>query len=232
MRILLGAGTLVDIRDQSQATPLYRAAAKGDLLGVKLLLNHGANPSLSNSVGCNALQQAAGRGFNEIVQTLLDRGADIDAYDASSACAYPALNVAVTYNKPTTVRLLLQRGADINIQTYTDGQILPTALHIATGKRLLQVLETLLQYKPNLEPRDSHNRTPLIIARQSLDGRIAQRLLTAGADIKAADESLDVNMLDLLWTKNFPMLQVLVDNGAKFFRATLTFTCCSSARFN
>lgn len=215
MRILLGAGALVDIRDQSQSTPLHRAVARGSLLSVKLLLENGADPLLTNSFGINALQQAASRGSNEIVQTLLDHGAEIDGYDASCQTPgpYPALATAVLFNKPMTVQLLLQRGANVNIQTSLNDQILPSPLHLAASKRLFQVVDILLQHKPNLELRDRSNQTPLLVACRLLDSKIAQCLLTAGADVRTEDKSLDKLIQDLLRTKNFPMLQLLIDNG-------------------
>ena len=215
MRILLGAGALVDIRDQYQSTPLQKAAIAGNLLSVKILLENGADPSLHNSLGLNALQQAAGRGFKEIVRTLLDHGAEIDAYDASCPTRpYPALATAVFYNKPMTVELLLQRGANVNIQTSLNDQISPSPIHLAAGKRLVQVVDILLQHKPNLELRDSQNQTPLLIACRQLDSKIVERLLTAGADVRTEDKSLDKMIQDLLRTKNFPILQLLIDNGA------------------
>lgn len=214
MRILLAAGASVDIRDRSESTPLHAAAVRRDLLSVKLLLEHGATSSLSNSVGHSVLQLAAARGFDEIVQTLLDHGAEVDAVDASGKSPCPALAAAVSYNKSTTVRLLLQRGANVNNQITINGQILPSPLNLAAQKRLLQVAEILLQHKPNLELRDSQNRTPLIIACGLLDSSIAQRLLAAGADVKTADKSLDTLIMDLTRTKNFSILQLLIDNGA------------------
>ena len=215
MRILLGAGALVNIRDQYQCTPLHRAMTTGNMLSVKILLENGADTSLNNSLGFNVLQQAAARGFKEIVQTLLDHGAEIDAYDASCPTRpYPALNHAVLYNKPMTVQLLLQRGANVNIQTSLNGRILPNPIQLAVSKSLFQIVDILLQHKPNLELRDSQNQTPLIVACRLLDSKIVERLLTAGANVRTEDQSRDKMIQDLLRTKNFPILQLLIDNGA------------------
>lgn len=200
MRILFRARAIVDIRDQSQCTPLHLAVAQGGLLSTKLLLEHGADPSLTNSLGISALQLAARGGFNEIVQTLLDHGAEIDGHNTSGQLPglRPALAVAVMYNKPMTVRLLLQRGANVDIQTSHNGQILPSPLHLATAQRLSQVVDILLQHKPSLELRDNRNQTPLLIACRLPDSQIVQSLLTAGANVRAEDKSLDELIHDLL----------------------------------
>ncbi|KAL8694794.1 MAG: hypothetical protein Q9218_000640 [Villophora microphyllina] len=214
METLLRAGALVDIRDHTQTTPLHWAVSNGDLRGVKLLLEHGANPSLFHSRGLNALQLAASRPYFKITEILLDHGAKVDAYDVSTSVGrWPPITKAVSYNRPTAVRLLLQHGANINIQTTVDGQISPSPLHIAAQKRLLEVAEILLQHKPDLELRDNRNQTPLIVACRLLDTRFVQRLLAAGADVKTADESLDTLITEMLRHRHFSILQLLLDHG-------------------
>ena len=215
MRSLLRAGALVDIRDQSQSTPLHRAVAQGSLLSVKLLLENGADPSLRTSLRINALQIAAGHGFNEIVQILLEHGADIDAHDLSCETqgSHPALATAVYYNKPMTVQLLLHRGANVNIQTSCNDSLFPSPIILAVSKRLVQIVDILLQHKPNLELRDLDDQTALLIACRQLDSKILQRLLAAGADVKTKDQYLDKLVQDFLRQKKFPVLQLLIDNG-------------------
>lgn len=50
------------------------ATIKGDLLGVKLLLEHGATISLRDRARDSALQIAAAHGFDKVVHLLLDYG--------------------------------------------------------------------------------------------------------------------------------------------------------------
>jgi len=149
------------------------------------------------------------------VQILLDHGAEIDATSGKSP--HTPLGNAAAYNKRAVVRLLLQRGANVNLQTKgDDGGILPAPLHQATRRGLLQVVEILLEYKPDLELRDSSNLTPLGLACQHRDIEIAKRLLAAGADPKTKIDPLNSLLTTLVRTKRLPAAQLLIDNGARF----------------
>lgn len=80
---LLKAGASIDIRNHIQETPLHVATDKGNLLGLKLLLEHRATVSYRDKNGHSALRIAATHGFDEIVRVLLDYGAGLNDYDAS-----------------------------------------------------------------------------------------------------------------------------------------------------
>lgn len=74
---------------------------------VKLALVHGANAS-------NELNSAIKFGRNDIVEMLLDHGADPNTKDKDWA-NYPALAVAIFTQSYATAHLLLERGADANV---------------------------------------------------------------------------------------------------------------------
>ena len=217
MRSLLKAGASVDIRNQIQATPLHMAASRGDSLGVKLLLEHGATISFRDKDGRSALQLAATRGFDNVVQVLLDYGAEIDGYDASidPRTGGTALLSAVKSNKPAVVRTLLQRGANINLQIKVNGRLVASPLHFAAGSGLLDVTKILLEYKPDLESRDSINETPLLSAGRSLNTEIVEHLLEAGADMEAKFYLSNTLLTRLVSTKNFGLAQLLINKGAR-----------------
>ncbi|KAF2135963.1 uncharacterized protein K452DRAFT_322730 [Aplosporella prunicola CBS 121167] len=58
-------------------TPLNSAANNGHLETVKLLLEKGADLSVSNNDGWTPLNSAADSGHLEIVKFLLEKGADL-----------------------------------------------------------------------------------------------------------------------------------------------------------
>ena len=53
--VLLQKGSEVNVRDNHGSTPLHRAACKGLLKMVKLLLSYNANPNQLDGTGCSAL---------------------------------------------------------------------------------------------------------------------------------------------------------------------------------
>ena len=87
-----------------QQTALYRAAKRGDTIGVRRLLSNGSDPNDAPK-GVTALIAAATRGHTPIIRMLLDAGAQPDWY---------ALQVAAFGNHPEAVRLLLSAGAPVD----------------------------------------------------------------------------------------------------------------------
>ena len=86
---------------------LMLAALKGEVTGAELLLARGASVSLP---GWSPIHYAATGPEPQLVQLLLDKGADINA---ASPNGTTPLMMAAQYGSDDSVKLLLQRGADI-----------------------------------------------------------------------------------------------------------------------
>jgi len=124
------------------ATPFLMAADRADVPLMRELVKAGADPLLPNADKSTPLMAAAGLGTSDpleeagtedealdAVKMLLDLGADINAVDNKGDTA---MHGAAYGNFPTIVRLLADRGADVNIwkQPDTEGR---TPLFIAEG---------------------------------------------------------------------------------------------------
>jgi uncharacterized protein len=98
-------------------TALMFAARVGDLDSAKLLVAAGANVNDMDAWGVSATALAAHSGFTELVQFLLDRGADANAAKAG----FSALHAAIMHRDEHMVSALLAHGADANapLQTWT-----------------------------------------------------------------------------------------------------------------
>jgi uncharacterized protein len=103
---------------------LYQAARKGQTARVKELLSidQGINLLEVDNSGMNLLHYAAAHGSADIVKLLLDRGMTIDAQDKIGRTpvlvASVFVNCARSQDIPKfqeTIRLLISRGADLNI---------------------------------------------------------------------------------------------------------------------
>ncbi len=108
------------------ATPFLRAAQSGDLVLMKLLLEHKADPKIATIWNVTPLMVAAGIGWVEgvtyewspqqtydAVKLLLDLGADVNAQDTLDERT--ALMGAAHKGRNDIIELLVQHGADLSI---------------------------------------------------------------------------------------------------------------------
>jgi ankyrin repeat protein len=109
------------------ATPFLRAAQSGDLVLMKLLLEHGADPTLTTDHKVTPLMVASGIGWvegvtyewspqetHDTVKFLLDLGADVNAQDTLDGRS--ALMGAAHKGRNDVVQLLVDRGADLALR--------------------------------------------------------------------------------------------------------------------
>jgi len=91
-------------------TPLLFAARVGDLESAKLLVAAGADVNEADAWGISTVTLAAHAGFDDVVEFLLDKGADPNA----AKSGFTALHEAIMRRDEKTVAALLTHGADAN----------------------------------------------------------------------------------------------------------------------
>lgn len=128
-----GEGTLAE-----GSTPLMRAAKNGDAAAMRLLLDNGADPGLTQNNGTTALMMAAGLG----------RGLGVFAKD-----------YATEAQMLEGVKVLVARGVDVNAAN-DKGQ---TALHFAALSSD-SIVQFLGEHGARLDAKDKQGRTPLDMA--------------------------------------------------------------------
>lgn len=146
--VLLQEGAAADGCSSSGATPLMVASVKGQLPLVQLLLKSGASPSFCGRSDISPLVLAVGLSVSspEIVQALLDAGAEVNAACGNMhRTALDALALSPNaFNDRwlDVVRLLIKRGADVN---HKDASGCTPLLYAASfgNVRLVQLLVEL-----------------------------------------------------------------------------------------
>uniref|UniRef100_A0A8C0D427 Ankyrin repeat domain 17 n=1 Tax=Balaenoptera musculus TaxID=9771 RepID=A0A8C0D427_BALMU len=126
-----------------------------------------------------ALMLACAGGHEELVQTLLERGASIEHRDKKG---FTLLILAATAGHVGVVEILLDNGADIEAQSERTKDT-PLSLPCSGGRQ--EVVELLLARGANKEHRNVSDCTPLSLAASGGYVNIIKILLNAGAEINS-----------------------------------------------
>ena len=126
------------------------------------------------------LIRASRLGQDERVVTLLGQGADIDHQHGGTG--WTALIYASFYERTSTVKLLLERGANANLTDNNNS----SALNIsATGH--LEITHLLVAHGAVIETRDNRGNTPLIPGARRGHLAVCELLLSKAADLRVAN---------------------------------------------
>ena len=159
VELLLKAGAYPNAALPGGETPLMTAARVGSLAAVKSLLARGATVDARDERrGQTALMWAAAEGHADVVQTLIELGADARLRLSSG---FTPLLFAVREGHSSVVRVLLKAGADVNE---------PVPMDRKRG------------YGGRLPPAGA---SPLLLAVMNAHYQLAAELLDAGADPNA-----------------------------------------------
>jgi len=160
IRVALDAGVDVNAVGTTGLTPLLLSAAYGNATATKLLLGKGAKVNAVTATpgffplddpksgpialhNFTPLLMAMPLASLEVVQTLIDAGADVNAKDARNMTPI-MLAVATNHQNPAVIRMLLDRGADVAVQSNVGESAADWARKVGApaGLQLLKVART------------------------------------------------------------------------------------------
>ncbi|MDR0590302.1 MAG: ankyrin repeat domain-containing protein [Puniceicoccales bacterium] len=165
----------------------FQAAKKGDC---ECVVRNMSDKNVKNwdNNGKTALHYAAKNGHKNVVQFLLDNGADVNAGAKGGLNeGRTALHYAAENGHKKVVRFLLDNGADEKIK---DGQG-KTALHYAAEGGQFDIV-TFLVLRNNIpvNARDNQGRTPLHYAAENGHKNVVRFLLDNGADVNTRTNNI------------------------------------------
>ena len=157
VRLLLDRGAIIHIQDGYGESPLVLACQSGDLETMELLLDHGASIEPADS-SCHApLVTAIIYQRYPAIKLLLDRGADIDRFSWDCVDLTSALHYCAENGQTETAALLLDRGANIDIEN-SEGV---TPLKMVVQYQMFEMVKLLVDRGASVFVRDKEGLTPL-----------------------------------------------------------------------
>jgi len=158
-------------------------AKQGNTVIVRFFLEAGMSPDVKDSTGRAALVEAAIMNHAETMNTLLERGADVNARDTSSG--ETALVRIAWMGHTDTLKMLLDKGADVNAGD-NNGE---TALTWAAYAGHSDTVKILIDHGADVNARlHTTGETPLILVALRGYTEIVEALLAHGADVNAQNE--------------------------------------------
>jgi len=182
------------------ANALPLAAERGNIRMVQLLLEAGAVIDASaidlngegdiDELGTTALLSAIRKGKDELVNILINAGANVNARPQPFG-GWTALQAAAKRGNIELVQFLLEAGAELNAPAHTDrGR---TALQAAATEGHIEIVRLLLEARVDVNAPAAESRGVTALQGAAIQGQvtIALMLIKAGADPNAPSAKFD-----------------------------------------
>ncbi|XP_038108170.1 protein phosphatase 1 regulatory inhibitor subunit 16B isoform X2 [Culex quinquefasciatus] len=216
---------------------LLEAAARNDIAEVAKLLQKGVTPDATNMDGLTALHQCCIDDNAEMLNLLLDYGANVNAQDSER---WTPLHAAATCGHLNLVKILIGRGANL-LSVNADGnmpydicddeealdyieaemskrgvtqELIDETRAATETKMLVDLQETAARQDGDLEVPDSAGATPLHIASANGYTRVVEFLLEQHVATDAVDHDLWTPVHAAACWGHLEVLEMLAQAGA------------------
>ncbi|CAG8385864.1 unnamed protein product [Penicillium salamii] len=197
-----------DVTDSDGYTPLHWAFGAHQIIVAQKLLDKGANWECRDpEENRTPLSLAAEDGFVDIIELLLNNGADVESRDETGRTP---LSWAVENGHLNVTELLLENGANTESQDKT-GRII---LSWAVKGGFVDIIELLIKNGTKLESRDQSGRTSFSWAVENRFLDTIQLLLNNGAELESRDETGRTPLFRAAENGHLDVMELLFENGA------------------
>ena len=200
-----GAGKSIDIRNRDGWTPLLSAIHKKHYDIAKILIESGTNPNITNSYKFSALMMVVQNDNQEMVELLLEKGADVLLENSDGKRAQDLA-------KSPTIRELL-----INKSPHRNKDNMGEDLCRSAYRGEEEKARTLLNQDVNLDIinwRNYHGWTPLMNAASSGHCKVVELLLEKDADPDLANNDGWTPLMSAARAEHEEVVKLLIKKGA------------------
>ena len=210
----------INLPDRSGRTLIFKYSAKGDFETTRILIEAGADLSISDFAGWTPLHEACLEGHSEVVKLMLQNYADVNAKGGDGDTP---LHDAIGNGHIKVVKYLLRYGGSL-ISVNENGQ---TPLEFAEHKLLLttetekiatiiQVLKNWMEMDIIVRQTDSFGRTNLHLAAASGNSTKMLELLKYGANVAVSDNSGLIPLHGSALNGHLKCVEILLQYGSNF----------------
>jgi ankyrin repeat protein len=196
VKFLYSNGSKINLPDNSGSSVLTTTVLHKKYDVLDFLVSKGADINMVNNIGETPLMTAITlkNKDRQVVLNYLEKFLTFNpklGFETikNNNGGYSALHLATRWGFVEAIKLLVDKGADINVVSLATGG---TPLHTAASSKNYEAAKYLIQRGAKLEIRDAGGATPLIAAVMMADPEMAQVLVESGAVI---DTRSSVNVL-------------------------------------
>ena len=198
---LINGGVNIDVRttgNEPRRTALHLAAGAGLLGMVKLLVEHGANIEIYDSVSLTAADQAFKSGHGQIQQFLLTK---------QHGSGTTEMDRAILEGDASRVKSLIRSGTHLDeIDSYGS-----TPLHSAARAGNEEIVRLVLKHTQAIEIQDDNGMTPLHIASRYGCRDAVEALLRGGAKVDTLSTDRSTPLHEAAWGGSDAIVKRLLD---------------------
>lgn len=193
----------------------------GDFKKVKELINQG-DENFYNDNGTQALMSAIHKEEIEIIEFLIEKGADInykcESLGETQLMILSNLTLATSSSskQKEIAQLLINKGAYLNVKS----NIGMTALMCAAGSGQIEVAELLINSQADIHSQDAQGWTALMYSAFNSQVKILKLLIENGADINVKDKNGNT-ALTLAKEKGYKKIVDILKNHSKNERLSM-----------
>jgi ankyrin repeat protein len=185
----------------NQITKIQNAAKNGDLEQVKKCLEKGVDPDIRTGKYITPIAIATNCGHQDIVELLIEYGADINQGLNEEDGVNPLLAAAIN-NYSEMEAMYLELGAEIG-------------LHYAVLRGDIERVRNFIDREVSLNSKRNRGMTPLHLAAMGGQRELVELLLDNGADIDFYTEASETPLHQAVRSNHQDIVELLIDRGAK-----------------